>query len=125
MTDELRGLRVWIVEDEFLVLLDLQTVFEDAGAEVVTAASVEQGLALLDNEPLPDVALLDVRLADGEVFPLARALTRRGVPVVFHSGHAQVSDLAAAFPGARALPKPAPESALLAAVSEARGAELR
>ena len=28
------------------------------------------------------------------------------MPIVFHSGHANESDLSSAYPGARALPKP-------------------
>ena len=119
MTARLDGTRLLIVEDEVLVLMDLTDVFEAAGATVVPAASLEDGMARVRGAF--DVALLDVRLGDGEVFPLARALDRRGVRVVFHSGHARASDLLREFPGARALPKPAMEDDLIRTVAELRG----
>ncbi|MBM2577682.1 response regulator [Jannaschia sp. Os4] len=118
MAGELDGMRVLVVEDEILVLMDLEAIFAGAGAAVTTAASLKDGLARVDEAF--DVALLDVRLGDGEVFPLARELDRRGVRVVFHSGHARVNDLLSDFPSARALPKPALENQLIRAVADAR-----
>ena len=116
----LRGLRVLLVEDEFLILLDLQMVLEDCGAEVLTASSLAEALDMA--ECACDVAVLDVRLPDGEVYPAARKLVRRHVPIVFHSGHAHNDNIEEAFPDAVALAKPAHEDVLLAAVErQARG----
>ena len=114
--EALAGRTLLVVEDEFLILLDIQYVLEEAGAAVVTAASVEEGLRALETGPI-DAAVLDVRLPDGEVFPVAERLAARDVPMVFHSGHADRKDLEKQFPSAIALSKPAPEMELVAAVS--------
>ena len=118
----LEGRRVLLVEDELLIALDLQLSIEDEGADVALADGVRTGLAAIAehqaSDRLPDVALLDVRLGDGEVFPIADLLAKMGVPIVFHSGHAQSEDLAAAYPGAAVLSKPAPIDRLVTALAE-------
>ena len=121
MTISLDDLSVLLVEDEFLILLDLEDVLAEAGARVTTATSVAEAHEALGARF--DVAVLDVRLPDGEVFPVAHRLAAQGVPLVFHSGHAQAEGLGEAFPGAVALGKPARESLLISAV--ARQAEGR
>ena len=111
---KLDGAEVLVVEDEFLILLDLQHVLESAGAAITTAASLAEALAAAERRY--DVAVLDVRLPDGEVYPAARRLAERDVPIVFHSGHAHNDNVAEAFPSAVALEKPAREQVLIAAV---------
>ena len=117
----LDGRHVLLVEDELLIALDLQLSIEDEGASVDLADGVASGLAALarhqESQRLPDVALLDVRLGDGEVFPVADALAAAGVPIVFHSGHAQVADLSDAYPGAAVLCKPAPIDRVVSALA--------
>ncbi len=49
-----------------------------------------------------------MQLADGEVFPLADLLMRLGVPIIFHSGHADAPKLLARYPEARSASKPCP-----------------
>ena len=66
----------------------------------------------------PDCAVLDLRLADGESYPLADFLAARAVPVVFHSGHATPSALSARYPSVRVCPKPAQAQQLAAVVAE-------
>ena len=114
--EALAGRTLLVVEDEFLILLDLQYMLEEAGACVVTAASVAEGLKAVESAPF-DVAVLDVRLPDGEVFPVAEKLKERDVPLVFHSGHAERTELQENFPSAIALSKPAPEMELVEAVA--------
>ena len=72
--------RVLVVEDQFLIRLDLLSVLEEHGAIVIPAASVAQGLAALATATF-DVAVLDVHLPDGEVFPVAKQLCERGIPI--------------------------------------------
>ena len=123
----LQGCRVLLVEDELLIALDLQLSLEDEGADVVLADGVATGFAALARcraaAKLPNVALLDVRLGDGEVFPVADELVSAGVPIVFHSGHAQGADLARGYPDAAVLSKPAPIDALLSALVARFGSE--
>lgn len=51
-------------------------------------------------------AILDVRLRDGEVFPAADRLAQAGVPIIFHSGHADRQGLEDRYPGALVCAKP-------------------
>ena len=119
----LTGRRVLLIEDELLIALDLQLTMEDEGASVELADGVASGLSALARQlakgALPHVALLDVRLGDGEVFPVADRLIAEGVPIVFHSGHAKGTDLAEGYPGAVILSKPAPTDALVSALAGA------
>lgn len=71
---------ILIVEDEYLLALNLQTVLEECGWEVIgPAASVRDALALLDHG-LPLVAILDVNLGYETVTPVAEFLKDHHVP---------------------------------------------
>lgn len=95
-----------LCEDEFIVAMDLQLLLEDLGFEVIGPfGDVSDGLSWVE-EQLPDVAVLDVNLRDGPVFPLADVLKERGVHLVFHSGHADHRDIEDRYPGSTSCPKP-------------------
>ena len=97
---------VLLCEDEYIVALDLQLLLEEFGYEVIGPFdSFSKGLKAL-NEVRPDMAVLDVRLRDGEVFPLADKLNELGVGLVFHSGHVQDSDIAEKYGNAMCCHKP-------------------
>lgn len=112
----LEGLDIFLVEDDFLILLDLKTILEDAGATVVTAASVREGLEL--SEKVYSAAILDIRLPDGMVFPVAERLSKSRVPIIFHSGNAEASTVKDLFPEAIALLKPAQEHMLIDTIKQ-------
>jgi CheY-like chemotaxis protein len=91
----LRGRRILIVEDEFIVAYDLAQSFEQVGAEVVgPVGSVASALALLATETTLHIAVLDINLGSEKVYPVADAMRERGVPFVFATGYDQ-----AAIPG--------------------------
>lgn len=97
---------VLIMEDEFIVALDLSDITQDLGFSVDGPfATVAEGLRSVAQHT-PDAAILDVQLADGEVFPLADYLMKMGVPIIFHSGHADNSQLKGRYPDARSAGKP-------------------
>ena len=85
----LHGRRLLVVEDEYMIAMDMAQALEDLGAEVVgPAASVEDALLLVREEGgRLDAALLDINLQDRRVFPVADALAERGVPFVFATGY--------------------------------------
>ena len=101
---DLRGSRVLLAEDEFVIAFALQTDLEEVGADVCVVDSIADGLPRVGEAF--DAAVLDVRLADGDVYPLADALFARGVPIIFHSAHADVETLTRRYPGATVLRKP-------------------
>lgn len=92
MTLPLSNRRILIVEDESLVAMLLETILEDMGCVPVgPVSSVIEALALLETPEIDtlDGALLDVNVAGTEVFPVAEALTARGLPFVFSTGYGQ------------------------------------
>src|SRR5690348_9428474 len=84
---ELRGLRILVVEDNFLVADTICEILADRGCEVVgPAPSLERGWKLAREEAL-DGAVLDVNLSGEVSFPLAKALAERGIPFLFLTGY--------------------------------------
>lgn len=74
-----------IVEDEFLLAMDLACMLEDEGWEVLgPTGSVQAALRLLEQQS-PTVAILDVNLRNELVTPLAEALKSCKVPFVIAS----------------------------------------
>lgn len=106
MEPRLSGITVLVVEDEPLIAWELAMGLEEAGASVVgPVATVDAALAKVAVEPLA-AAVLDVRLGASEVTPVAHALAERGVPFVFHTGHADRESLSH-WPHVPVLRKPA------------------
>lgn len=82
--------RILVVEDEYLLADELAMELVDEGATVLgPVPSIERALALLAGQVPPDGAVLDVNLGGEPVFPLADALTERGVPMIFTTGYDQ------------------------------------
>ena len=83
----LKGAKVLVVEDEYLVAADLIRSLGAAGGEPVgPAGSVEQARQLLEEQPV-DAAILDLNLRGDMAYPLLNELSRRGLPVVIMSGY--------------------------------------
>ncbi|MDC9813040.1 response regulator [Rhizobium binxianense] len=88
--DDLMKQRVLIVEDEFLIALDLGATVEAMGMQVAGLANDrEEALRLA---PLADIAFVDVNLADGPTGPeIGRRLAEEhGIAVVFMTGNPEV-----------------------------------
>lgn len=118
----LSGKRCFVLDDEFLIALDIQQILERAGAaHVVSVASAAEAVALLGREPKFDVAVLDVKLGDPERngLDVAVLLQTQGTPFVFLTGM-RVDDVhAKIFPNAPVIEKPYDAAGLLRAVQHA------
>jgi CheY-like chemotaxis protein len=123
MTDQqgpLSGLQVLIVEDTFLVAMDLSDQLTDSGCSVIgPAASVQQALDQIDGVAL-DGAVLDVNLDGERSFPIAEVLTARGVPFLFLSGYDSATVFPEEFQAAPRLSKPVDPRELTRAVTRFR-----
>lgn len=113
----LRGARVLVVEDEFLLRLELETLLVQAGASVRTCGTVAQALAAVDAETF-SAAVLDVRLGRETIESVARKLAELGVPIVFYTGQVAGEVTSAHWPQARVISKPAPPGMVIDAVIE-------
>jgi CheY-like chemotaxis protein len=101
----MNGKTILLVEDEFLVALDMQTILADAGFHVLgPAGNVDEAIGLIGRR-LPDAALLDNNLHGQSVAPVAATLTERGVPFAFVTGNDRDS-LPSAFIAAPVVRKP-------------------
>jgi DNA-binding response OmpR family regulator len=112
------GMKVLVVEDEGSIALLIEDMLEELGCEV--AASVAHAAAA--NEVAytvaADMALLDVNLDGNPVFPVARVLRERGIPVVFSTGYG-AGGLPTEFADCPVVGKPFTMEALRAAISAA------
>lgn len=116
-SDELAGCRILVVEDEPIIAHEIALNIEDAGGEVIGPAStLARALETIVGATGLTAAVLDVRLRADDVAPAARALSQRGVPFVFHTGHGD-SSILAEWPRAVIVNKPSPPEALVAALS--------
>lgn len=98
----LTGKRVYVVEDEAIVALEMQQVLEDAGATVRTFPNATDA-GLDENVVAADLVLFDARLGAPQVVAFASRLRQAGVPMVVASADTGVGTL---FPDAVTLSKP-------------------
>ncbi len=77
------SIRVLLVEDDRELRATLRDALQVEGHTVQTAASLCEGLALLQHDQAPDLVLLDLGLPDGEGEQLLAELRRsKGTPVL-------------------------------------------
>ena len=113
----LQGARIFIVEDEILIALELQSVFEQAGAELVGPVHTLANAMKHATRDAISAAVLDIRLGSDSVRPVARVLAERGIPFVFYSGQQVAETIRVEWPDAPILQKPLGERELVDAVS--------
>ena len=87
MTTALEGVKVLVVEDEYLVAALMEDMLASAGCVVAgPIPRLAQALDAASSEAC-DVAVLDVNLAGERVYPVADILAQRNVPFVFVTGY--------------------------------------
>ena len=118
---DLAGLRILIVEDEFLLAMELEMMVQQRGSMVLgRVSSVGQAIAALEGEQ-PDIALLDVNLKGERATPVAAALQERGVPFVLITGYSGRQLYEPELRNAPRIDKPVSCSSLRRAVERALG----
>ncbi|MGH6865907.1 MAG: response regulator [Methyloceanibacter sp.] len=110
------AIRILVVEDEFLIALDIATALEQAGLTVIGPAStVRDALAAVEREEVHG-ALLDAQLAGEPSAKIADELVARAIPFAFVSGHGK-DHLPPAHRNAPLIKKPFNDSDLIAAIA--------
>ena len=116
-------MRILIAEDETIIRLDVRTLLEKAGHEVVAEARDGEEAVALAYEHDPDLIVMDVRMPHLDGIEAARQISdRKPVPIVMLTAYAE-EDLVtrASEAGAFAyLVKPFREVDLLPALNTAR-----
>ena len=99
----LRGVRVLIVEDDWLLTKLAEDTLAELGCVVTgTAASVDEALAAINEPDSFDCVILDVRLGQEIAGDIAGKLIAKNIPFIICSGYS-ISPPAANIP---VVPKP-------------------
>jgi DNA-binding response OmpR family regulator len=117
LSKPLTGLRVLLIEDEYLIAMDVEQLCRDFGAaDVIVMHSLDE---LNGAPPAFDVAILDIMLAGVSTLDFARRLYDKGVPFIFASGCGDPEETAAIFPDVAMVTKPYAGEDLIRAVAAA------
>jgi PAS domain S-box-containing protein len=114
----LQGLRVLLVEDDYLVAQSLASQLRSMGCEVIGPAATERESCELVRRSHPQAAILDINLSRGTSAPIARALQMRGCPFMFVTGYSNLRMLPDDLRGYRILAKPVDRETLCSAMHE-------
>lgn len=97
---------ILIVEDEPFIALDLaDAVAEWDGKVIGPFSTVREALDILDRQAIA-AAILDARLADRDITPVALRLASAGIPFVVHTGTGLPPEVAERWPNVPVLMKP-------------------
>lgn len=84
----LAGRRVLIIEDEYFLADDIVQALTALGARIVGPyGDLREATDVVHRDIAIDAAIMDINLRDEMVFPLARLLRSRKVPLVFTTGY--------------------------------------
>jgi DNA-binding response OmpR family regulator len=105
-----------VVEDDTLILMELEDILHDAGAEIVgPCRSVREALPLAQANNV-DAAILDFGLGSETAAPIAKCLAERGTPFLFYTGEVETGAKLGEWRQRKILQKPAQPRAIVAAV---------
>lgn len=97
---------VLIVEDNYIIALDLEAMLRELGVETVrTASSVSQALDMIAAHA-PQYALLDVNMGADKSFAIADRLRELGLPFTFSTGYGDSHAFPPQFAASPMLVKP-------------------
>jgi DNA-binding LytR/AlgR family response regulator len=101
-----QGLSVFVIEDEALVALNLESMLDDLGCKVVgPAMRFERAEQMLEEGISADVAIVDVNIGGRKIFELADKIAARDIPIVFATGYGR-SGIPAEWQASPVLQKP-------------------
>ncbi len=102
----LAGRRVLVVEDEFVIALDMEQMLRRLGAGAVDLATdIADTLAAIERTR-PDLVILDLKLRTENTVPIAEALQACAIPMIFVTGYGDLSGLPAPLRDTPVLRKP-------------------
>jgi CheY-like chemotaxis protein len=112
MTEQLRGLTILVVEDEYFIAMHIADVIKCRGGSVVgPAADLEKARDLARRESI-DGVILDLMMKGETTLAFADELVSRRTPVILATGYAQ-SHLPERYSNLPQLTKPLREAALV------------
>jgi DNA-binding NtrC family response regulator len=113
----LLGTRILVVEDDFLISLEVSAILANAGARIVgPARTVDAALRLIENEII-SAAILDVRISEITIEDVVRKLIAKNIPWVFYTAQPRSETFHKEWPNCRFISKPAPAQTIVTAVA--------
>ncbi len=116
-SDALSGRRILVLEDEFLIAMDVELLCRESGADDIV---ILKNLEATGGAPAVaerfDVAVLDLMLEGQSTVGFAQELQRLGVPFVIASGYSDLEELKNLVPGTPVVGKPYSGTVLMDAV---------
>jgi CheY-like chemotaxis protein len=115
----LDGVRILVVDDEFMIALDIEATLLEAGADVVALCmTLSEALSVAALEKV-SIATLDIRLGRDTSEAVAALLTERGIPFIFYSGQSLPNEMRERWPLSLLVAKPAEPRQLVDALAAA------
>ncbi len=110
--EDLHGMRVLIVEDDYYLAADLAEVLRARGADVIgPVGTLAEAIAAVEGHWI-DHAVLDINLQGEMSFPIADRLEAAGIPYLITTGYSAQS-LPKRFRTKKRLEKPYPTEAVV------------
>ncbi len=116
----LDGMHVLVMDDEFLIAMDVEQLCREYGAAEDT---IIRHLEDLGDDPLASevfhVAVLDLMLGGNSTAEFANSLTERGIPFVFATGYTDIEERFGIVSDIEVVAKPYGGTDLIAALGRA------
>lgn len=117
---ELTGKRLLVLEDEFLIGMELERIAEECGAKSVHVVStVAELLFWIESRQPCDIAVLEVEARGASSLDAAMLLQQGGIPIIFATAYDQQRAGIAGFPHVPVVLKPYGKAQILQAVAAA------
>lgn len=122
MNRPLAGMKILVLEDEYLIAMDVEQLCRDHGAsDVMILRSLDDVAAQGDIADEVHAAVLDLMLAGNSTTEFAQQLQTKGIPFVFATGFSDSEDIFTSFPGVNVVAKPYGGPMLIEAIADAIG----
>jgi DNA-binding response OmpR family regulator len=120
LSNSLQGLRILVLEDEYLIAMDVEQLCRDHGAEAISISRALPEMGADDAIDF-DVAIIDVMLGNVSTFPFAEILRERGIPFLFATGYVDSREHYSDFADVEVVGKPYDPENLVSAILRAVG----
>jgi DNA-binding NtrC family response regulator len=98
---------ILLLEDEYLIAMDVEQLCRDHGAgRVAIARSLEEAERLRESGDHFDIAVIDVMLGNVPTLDFAARLEKLGIPFVFATGYIDIEEIGGHFPEVGMVKKP-------------------
>lgn len=119
----LNGRNILVVEEEFLIALDIQRMLESHKAgQMLFARSPQEALEQQTHWPTLGLAIVELNIDAEQSLALAERLRDAGTPLILHTADSSVRNGHSKFPGVPVVVKPASEDRLHEAIHTALAA---